>query len=196
MTATSDVQLGGAQNSDGAKKFKRHWLPWIASVLLVVIAWNGIITIPALRALDGENEATVFVYRRWLVSPSQIVIDVWSVKGTQSMVGMDRMLFKTAEGLQDKSYDTVVLAYRGQARLLMEGSYFQEIGATRQSQNPVYTMRTMQEHLRNPDGSTAFETWTGGLLGVFGKQLEDHSEFHKRWWLNDSLGMMKDGGGL
>ena len=71
----------------------------------------------------------------------------------------------------------------------MDGSYFQEIGATRQTQNPVHTMRTMQEHLTNLDGTPAFGTWTGGWLGVLGKQLEDHNEFHKRWWVRGALGL-------
>jgi hypothetical protein len=196
MTDTSDPSLDAAPRSDLQVKFKHRWLLWLGGALLVVIAWNAVITIPAMRALDGEDEATVLAYRRWLVSPSQIVVDVWSVKGSQSMAGMDRMLFKTAEGLQGKSYDTVVLAYRGQTRLIMDGGYFQEIGATRDTQNPVYTMRTMQEHLHNSDGSPAFETWTGGWLGVLGKQLEDHNEFHKRWWVNDALGMPSSAGAL
>jgi hypothetical protein len=149
-----------------------------------------------MRAVSGEDDATTVVYRRWLVSPSQIVVDVWSVRGQQSMAGMDRILLKTAEGLQGRSYDKVALAYRGRTRLLIDGTYFQEIGATRQTQNPVYTMRTMQEHVQNPDGAPAFGTWTGGLLGVLGKQLEDHQEFHKRWWLNDTLGISGTTGAL
>ena len=54
-------------------------------------------------------------------------------------------------------------------------------------------MRTMQEHLQNPDGSPAFEVWNGGLLGVLGKQMEDHNAFHKRWWVDDALGTESTG---
>jgi hypothetical protein len=130
----------------------------------------------------------MIAYRRWLISPSEIVIDVRSVEGTQSMAGMDRMLLKSAEALQDSSYDKAALAWRGETRFLMDGPYFQEIGATRQTQNPVYTMRTMQEHMSNPDEAPAFGTWTGGWIGVLGKQLEDHNEFHQRWWLREAVG--------
>jgi len=52
-------------------------------------------------------------------------------------------------------------------------------------QNPVYTMRTFPQNVYALDGSPAFETWSGGLLGVLGKQLEDFSEFHKQWYLNE-----------
>ena len=87
-----------------------------------------------------------------------------------------------------------MLAYQGDTRLLMDGPYFQKMGATRQTENPIYTMRTMQEHILNPDGSPAFGTWSGGWLGVMGKQLEDHNEFHRRWWLNDLVGASATGG--
>jgi hypothetical protein len=183
-----------APHVSAAGKPRRTWIYWVAGLVLALIAWNAIVFVPVSRALSDEDDASMFAYRRWLVSPSQIVVDVWSVEGSQSMAGMDRMLFKAAEGLQDRSYNTVALAYRGETKLLIDGSYFQEIGATREIQNPVYTMRTMQEHLYNPDGSPAFGVWTGGWLGVLGKQLEDHNEFHKRWWVNDALGIPSDGG--
>ena len=167
----------------------KRWPYWMAGALVTLLGWNAVVFLPVRSALADEGDASIIAYRRWLLSPSQIVIDVRSVEGTQSMAGMDRLLLKSAEALQDRSYDRVVLAWRGQSRLIMDGAYFQEIGATRQTQNPVYTMRTMQEHVQNPDESPAFEVWTGGWLGVFGKQLEDHNEFHKRWWVRDASGL-------
>ncbi|MEI6640389.1 MAG: hypothetical protein WCL10_00030 [Novosphingobium sp.] len=167
---------------------RRRWPFVLLGLLLALLGWNAVITIPVSRALSDEEGSTTVAYRRWLISPNQIVFDVWSVDGSQSMVAMDRRLFKAAEALKDSSYESVVLAYHGQTRLLMDGKTFQEIGANRQTENPIYTMRTMQEHIYNPDGSPAFGTWTGGWLGVMGKQLEDHNEFHKRWWVNDAIG--------
>jgi hypothetical protein len=35
-----------------------------------------------------------------------------------------------------------------------------------------------------PDGSRAYPTWTGGLLGVAGKQVEQFGDFHKQWYFN------------
>jgi len=46
-------------------------------------------------------------------------------------------------------------------------------------------MRTFPENLLKPDGSRAYQTWTGGLLGVVGKQVEDFNDFHRQWWLGD-----------
>jgi hypothetical protein len=189
------VEDGTKATSTTHRSSKRKFL-WLLLLLVgllgALLAWNAVVFVPVRSALAEEHDASIVAYRRWLVSPSQIVVDVRSVEGTQSMAGMDRMLLEAAEGLNDQTYESVVLAYSGDAQLLMEGSYFREIGATRQVQNPVYTMRTMQEHIQNLDGSPAFETWSGGWLGVLGKQLEDHNEFHQRWWLRgaaSSVGM-------
>lgn len=94
-------------------------------VVLALVAWNAIITIPVARALWDEEGSTTVAYRRWLVSPRQIVFDVWKIDDSQSMAAMDRRLFKAAEALQVRSLDSVVLAYRGQTRLVMDGAYFQ-----------------------------------------------------------------------
>lgn len=168
---------------------QRSWPLWLGAVLGLLIAWNAIVAIPVIRALSEEKGATTFVYRHWLVSPNRIVFDVWSVDGSQAMVDMDRRLFKAAEALQEKKFDAVVLAYRGEGKLVLDGGFFQEVGATRQTQNPLYLVRAMQEHVTNLDGSPAFDTWTGGWLGVLGKQMEDHNEFHNRWWLRAALEM-------
>lgn len=171
---------------------KRKWRAWLIGGVVTfaaVFGWNALVYAPVSTALDGETDASIVAYRKWLLSPSQIVIDVRSVQGTQSMAGMDRMLLKAAEALQYHEYDSIVVAYGGDAKLLMEGSYFRELGVTRQTQNPLYTMRTMQEHLKNLDGTPAFEQWSGGWLGVLGKQMEDHNEFHRRWWVQAASGV-------
>lgn len=46
-------------------------------------------------------------------------------------------------------------------------------------------MRNFPENLYRPDGQRAFGSWTGGLLGVVGKQMEDFREFHKQWYVED-----------
>nr|MBC8489582.1 hypothetical protein [Bacteroidota bacterium] len=54
-------------------------------------------------------------------------------------------------------------------------------------QNPVYTMRTFPENLKNPDKSQSYSEWTGGWLGVSQKQIEDFNDFHDKWYFNDLL---------
>ncbi len=64
----------------------------------------------------------------------------------------------------------------------MRGEDFQEIGREyKAGQNPVYLTRTLPEKLFLPDGSSAFGTWTGGLLGVAAQQMDDVNEAARTW---------------
>jgi xanthosine utilization system XapX-like protein len=162
----------------------------VVIVLLGVLGiYNGVVTIPVSRALSDETGVTMVAYRRWLVSPGTIVVDVWKMDGTAAMVDVDRNLFKAAEALKDQSYSNVVLAYRGRGRFLLDGAHFKTIGEERSYQNPIYMVRTLTEHIDNMDGRPAFGTWEGGWLGVLGKQMEDQGEFHAQWYAREALGV-------
>jgi hypothetical protein len=54
-------------------------------------------------------------------------------------------------------------------------------------QNPVYTLRTLPEKLHRPDGSPAYRAWTGGLLGVMARQMQDLTGFCRAWFASDVL---------
>ncbi|AXJ95106.1 MULTISPECIES: hypothetical protein [unclassified Sphingomonas] len=170
---------------------RRKW-PWIVGFALLVIsalvAWNVVLYRPVANALAGEQDVSMVAYRRWLVSPGTLVIDVRDVKGTASMADMDRNLFKAAEALKDRRFDTVVLAYHGTPKWVMDADAFQTIGRERAFQNPVYVMRTMQQDVKNLDGTSAFPALYGGWLGVLGEELDQHKHFHEGWWLTPALG--------
>lgn len=90
------------------------------------------------------------------------------------------------QALKDRTFSEVHLAYRGRTRFILAGSDFKEMGEEYGPQNPVYTIRTMPEKLLRPDGTRAFDTWTGGLLGVLEKQLDDVRKFHREWYLAEA----------
>lgn len=142
-------------------------------------------------ALIGEDDAKLTVHRRDLLGGDALVVDLRSVGDEASMASVTRILLKAAEALKDEKYDRVYLAYAGNEKFFFEGSYFKQIGEERSWQNPVYTIRTLPENARKPDGSQAFQTWTGGWLGVLGQQLEDSNKFHRQWWVDDALGGAK-----
>lgn len=48
-------------------------------------------------------------------------------------------------------------------------------------QNPIYLIRTLPEQMYRPDGTSAFGSRSGGLLGVFGGQMKDVNEFGRAW---------------
>jgi hypothetical protein len=160
-----------------------------AASLVLLIAYNATVTLPVSHALSDEQEATVIAYRRWLVSPNQIVFDVRRVSDTASMADVDRMLFKAADALESRQFEQVILASNGAARLALDGQHFRRIGEEWPDQNPIYLIRMLPENVRNLDGTEAFGQWQGGWLGVLGKQIEDHNEVHLRWYVRPLLGL-------
>jgi hypothetical protein len=119
------------------------------------------------------------------VDRSVLVYDLQSLGPTNSMADVFRVLLQFAHSVDSREFTSVELAFRGQTRFLLGGEYFKKLGKEYESQHPVYTMRTFAENVLKPDGSTAYATWSGGLLGVLGKELEQFNDFHKQWYLSD-----------
>lgn len=153
------------------------------------------VTLPSFERLSADPrnaKVTIVPYLRWGVDPSTLVVDLWTIDGEASMADVDRCLLDIAAALKDRSFTSVELAHRTSVRFRMTGSYFKTLGTERDWQNPVYTMRTMPENMRTPEGMPAFGQWTGGMLGVLNKQMEDHQTLHRRWWLDDMIGRIAD----
>jgi hypothetical protein len=141
---------------------------------------------------DPRNKGVVaFAHYDRFVMPGTIVFDLRAVADTTSPADIFRVLLQFAASQKESEYSAIKLAFRGEPKFLLKGNYFHTLGTEYGTQNPVYTMRTLPENLYRPDGTPAFGTWTGGLLGVLGKQMEDFTEFHKQWYIND---LAKTGG--
>jgi hypothetical protein len=158
-------------------------------ILLGFAAANFVfVTLPASQRLaqDSRNgSVTIFAYWDWGIDPSRLVVDVWSVNPTAAMIDIDRALLEIASEFKGREFTDVYLASRGIKKFELSGKYFRTLGEEREWQNPVYTIRTLPENIYNLDGTRAFNVWTGGILGVMNKQMEDHKDFHIRWYIND-----------
>lgn len=141
---------------------------------------------PAMEAMK-YRDATVLSYYRYGFVPDSIVFDIWAVDGGNSAAGTIGGLIEFADALSDREFREVVLAYRGQARFILEGRHFKTIGREAAYQNPVYTVRTLPEKLRTPDGRRAYGSWTGGMLGVLSQQMDDVNAFARDWYIRDEL---------
>lgn len=165
------------------------WLVINVALLLVLVACGGnwaALDRKVQNALSDDprnNHVSMRAYLAWGVDPSTLVLDVRGMDGQNSMADVDRIMLTALKSLKEYSFTKVVLAYRGSHKFQMLGSYAQALGQEYGLQNPLYTMRTMQEHIYRPDGSPAFGTWTGGWLGVMNKQMEDHNKFHQDWYM-------------
>ncbi len=155
-----------------------------AAVVIVVLSFNALVAAPVASAIgqDDRNKGlTLVAYRAYAVSPSILTLDLWSVEEA-APVDLFRVLFQAAEALKDKRFDRVNLARGGHTVFVLDGGAFQVLGQEHAlGQNPIYMIRTLPEKLRTPSGSPAFETWTGGWLGVLGEQMEDSNAFAQAW---------------
>lgn len=162
----------------------------LLSVALGAIAlWNyATAHRPAAQAIsaDPRNKGIdVLVHYKWFINPNVLVYDLRGVSGDNSPADITRTLLQSASSLKAKKVDFVVLSYKGNPKFMLKGDYFHTLGVDYGIQNPVYTLRTLPENVYGLDGKQAFGTWTGGWLGVLGKQMEDLNEFHRRWFLSD-----------
>lgn len=142
----------------------------------------------AQSSTQGRDYMAPHAYYRYGVSPSAIVYDLWGVTGNASAAGALGRFFQFAEDMRARRFDHVYLAYRGNIRFRIGGDEFAEIGRRYAWENPVYLLRTFPEKIETLDGGPAFGRWSGGMLGVLGRQMDDVNELTAEWWLNDELG--------
>lgn len=164
----------------------------ILAAIIIVLALINVVRVQSyassVASSDDRNEGVkVWAYYNHGLPGGSIVFDLRGISPENSQMDVFRVLLQFASAMKDRHFDRVYLAWKGERRFFLEGSYFNELGAEYEFQNPVYTLRTLPEHVRRPDGSQAYGTWTGGWLGVLGKQLEDVTQFQRDWYLDDAI---------
>lgn len=182
-----EPEIGEAPSTRSAANSKRaraRW-PWaLAIAAALLVAYNLTVWLPVATALgrdDRNDVASLHVYRSWLVHPRDVTVDLVAV-GDAATVDLTRALFQTAEALKDREFGRIILARQGKPMFMMEGAAFAQLGQDYAAgENPVYLIRTLPEQLYLPDGTAAYGTWTGGWLGVLGRQLDDVNAFGQAW---------------
>jgi hypothetical protein len=135
---------------------------------------------------DPRNEGIeVSVRYSHYINPSIIVYDLEKVSNTKSMADVFRVFMQFSEKVQSKDFNIVELSYMGKKKFKIKGDYYRKLGQEYNWQNPAYTIRTFPENLMLIDGYRAYPEWTGGLIGVLGKQMEDFNDFNMKWYLED-----------
>lgn len=169
---------------------KYSWKVGIATLLVTVVATIGInyfrLNTHAAEAMKFRD-VEVLAYYRYGVIPDSIVLDIRDVGPTNSAAATIGGLIKFADALSEREFREVVLAWRGEPRFILGGDDFREMGREAAFQNPVYTIRTLPEKLRRPDGRPAYSNWTGGMLGVLGAQMDDVNDFARQWYMQDAI---------
>lgn len=163
----------------------------VAVVAIFVFALNYLtLQRPMSNILESDsrnNGVSVSVHYDAYVNTSELIFDLRKVSGSNSQTDIFRVFLLCADMLREKEFESVVLAYKGERKFQIDGAYFRDLGVGYETDNPVYTMRTFPENLYEMNGEAAFNTWTGGVIGVLQKQIEDFSAFSKKWYLIDVI---------
>jgi len=165
-------------------------LPIIILIIICVVwLWNHLSLQQEMNSViegDYRNSGIeVSVHYAYYVNVNKLVYNLTSISGSKSPSDVFRVFLQFAEQIKGKEFSVIELEHNGKLKFIIDGSYFNQLGKEYSFQNPVYTMRTFPANLKNPDGSQAYSEWTGGLLGVLNKQMEDFNDFHKKWYIED-----------
>ena len=87
-----------------------------------------------------------------------LVYNLVEFSGQVSSTDIFRVFLQFSDKIQDRSFNSVELHYKGDKRFLLDGVYYQKIGKEYSYQNPVYTVRTFPQNVFNVDDSKAFPT--------------------------------------
>lgn len=168
-----------------------RWLFTVAIVAVTTVAavavgnhmWVGR-PVSAAIANDSRNAKLKLTARlAWWMQTGTLVLDLKRVDGAAPL-DLARILFQSAEALheRERGFERIVLARAGKPVFVIQGSDFRQIGQQRAlGENPVYMLRKLPAMLFNPDGTQAYGEWSGGLLGVLSREMEDLNDATKRW---------------
>jgi hypothetical protein len=135
---------------------------------------------------DPRNQSVkVRVHYDGWIDFNTVVFDISDVSPNASRMDVFRCFLQYAEAMKGQRFKRVILAARGKRKFWLDGEYFQQLGQEYQEQNPVYTIRTFPTHLTAMDGSHPFSEYTGGIFAVLQREMEQFTEFHDQWYVND-----------
>jgi hypothetical protein len=137
---------------------------------------------------DSRNQGVrVSVHYANYINPSVLIYDLSSINNSNSKLDVFRVFLQFAEKVKEKNFKIVELSFIGKTKFKLNGTYFKKLGQEYTWQNPIYTSRTFPENLMTPDGLNAYPEWSGGIIGVALKQMNDFSDFHDKWYMEDLL---------
>jgi hypothetical protein len=180
---------------------KRGMVVLLGVVLLIAAAVLGIwiynqttLQKPLQRVLASDPRNKVVHasahFDGW-VNTDTVVFNLDDISGDSSAADIFRSFLQYAREQKEHHFRQVFLSAYGQKKFVIPGDYFQQLGKEFDTQNPLYTMRTFAHHVSAMDGSHPFPELQGGWLGVMGEEMQQFSDFNKRWFMDDYISRHK-----
>ncbi len=159
----------------------------IGLMFLALFLVNNTVDKPLQQILEAPSNQVVRASSHFDgLKFNTLVFDLTETSGGASGLDVFRLFCQYAEAMKERHFTKVTLASRGVKKFTLEGSYFQQLGQEYKRENPVYTIRTFPPHLTALDGTKPFAEYTGELLDVVTKEVEQFTEFSDQWYARDT----------
>ncbi len=110
-----------------------------------------------------------------------IVFDVRSCKGDSRLIDPLHLLMQFGYKIKDTRIDHLSIAAGGEEVFRLEKSDLDELAGQYELGARIWAFDHWPERLRKPTGERAYESWSGGFLGVMKAQAEDINEALRAW---------------
>ncbi len=110
-----------------------------------------------------------------------IVFDVRSCKGDSRLIDSLHLLMQFGSKIKDESFTHLSVASGGEEVYRLEKSDLDELAHQYELGARIWAFDHWPERLRKPTGERAYESWSGGFLGVMKAQAEDLNEALRAW---------------
>lgn len=163
----------------------------IIFILIAIYSYNYVsLQMPSnnITSEDSRNQGINFeTHYEYYVNTSTLIFNLKNIPLDKAPADIFRTFLQTSSALKDKNFKEIKLAYKGKVKFILKGNYFSTLGNEFGTQNPMYTIRTIPQNLYSLDGTSVYSEWSGGMLGVLGKQMDDFNDFMKEWCLNELI---------
>lgn len=110
-----------------------------------------------------------------------IVFDVRACKGDSRLIDPLHLLMQFGAKIKDTPIAHLSIASGGEEVYRLEKSDLDELARQYELGGRIWAFDHWPERLRTPSGERAFESWSGGFLGVMKAQAEDLNEALRVW---------------
>jgi hypothetical protein len=161
----------------------------LAATSITIFSLNYFLLVMPSNSVLGKDIRNkgikIYPHYDFYLNPKTLVINIKNIDQDKSTADVFRTFYQIAEEFKNKEFEKVYLAHKGKKKFFITGIYFKDIGSSYSYQNPIYMLRTFPENTYNLNGNIAYSEWTGGILGVSTRQMEDLNDLATKWFFED-----------
>jgi len=167
------------------RKSRKRYLALVVEILapFFIYSWARNHSLhETLDSCPSSDGLDVDVYYGGYLSSDEVLFDYKGVEQYSSarLIDNAHLLLQFADKL-DRDVRQLTLANNGTKLWHLNSSDFRELAEQYRLDARIWAFNHLPERLRHMNGLRAYDTWTGGWLGVMKEQTEDLSDMLETW---------------